>query len=208
MKPIFVSALLVGSLAVLHRPAPLAAQAPVPPRPLRLAPGDALRIEVKDEPTLSGQFAIGLDGEILLPALGIVHAARPFTELRDELLAAYATQLVSPVVRITPIVRVAVVGEVRLPGLYPVDPTVTVADVLATAGGLTPQANRRAIALVRDGQVAAARFGPGWSTLDLALQSGDQIVVGRRSWLSENTPFLLGAMGSVAAAAIASLIVR
>jgi polysaccharide export outer membrane protein len=197
---------LVG-LALLI-PAVAWPQVPAPPI-LKLAPGDALRVEIKDEPTLSGQFAIGVDGAVLLPALGLVRAAgRPFPDVRDDLLQAYGKQLVDPVIRITPMVRVAVLGEVRMPGLYPVDPTLTVAGVIATAGGLTPMANHGSVSLVRDGRAMAAPFGPAWTTLNQSLQSGDQIVVSRKSWVSENTPFLLGALGSVAAAAIAGLIVR
>jgi hypothetical protein len=40
------------------------------------------------------------------------------------------------------------------------------------------------------------------------LRSGDQLVVGRRTWLSENLPIFIGAAASVAAAAVTSLIVR
>jgi polysaccharide export outer membrane protein len=181
---------------------------PTPPTP-KLAPGDMVRIEVKDEPGLSGQFQVGSDGQILVPALGMVQVAqRPFPDVRDELLLAYGKQLVNPIVRVTPLVRVAVLGEVRLPGLYPVDPTVTVADVIAMAGGLTPMANNGAVSLVRGGKVVDHPFGPGWSTLNQSLESGDQVVISRKSWASENTPFLLGALGSVVAAAVAGIIVR
>jgi protein involved in polysaccharide export with SLBB domain len=89
-----------------------------------------------------------------------------------------------------------------------VDPTQTVGDLLATAGGLGPDANRKKIALLRDGHVVIARVDPSSSIPDIALQSGDQIVVARRSWVGENTPVFIGALASVAVAAVTTLIVR
>jgi protein involved in polysaccharide export with SLBB domain len=104
----------------------------------RLRPGDALRIEVKDEPQFSGEFAIGQDGMILLPVLGTVRVTDlPFAEVDGVLRKRLAGELVDPVIRITPLLRIAVLGEVRQPGLFLVDPTFSAADILARAGGLT-----------------------------------------------------------------------
>lgn len=174
-----------------------------------LRPGDALRIQVRDEPTWSGTFQIAEDGTVLLPTLGIVQVAgRPFAEVRAELSAAYRRELVVPEVQIVPLVRVAVLGEVQRPGLFPVDPTQGLADLLATAGGLTPSGDRNGIRLVRDGTVVATRLDPNSETLGLPLQSGDQVFVTRRSWLAQNAPILVGALASVTTAVVASLLVR
>jgi polysaccharide export outer membrane protein len=176
---------------------------------LLLRPGDALRIAIETEPSWSGDFPIAEDGTVLLPGLGIVPvAARPFPTVREDLLIRYHAQLVDPAIRITPLVRVAVLGEVMRPGLQPVDPTESLADVLAAAGSLTPLGDRNKIRLVRDGRVIAARLDPGSQTTGLHFRSGDRIFVGRRSWLAQNTPVLLGALGSVTAAVIASILVR
>lgn len=200
--------LIAASLATVF-PADATAQGLDRDRETRLRPGDAVRVEIKDEPALSGEFLVGENGVALLPLVGLVPVGdRPFREVRDELLSAYAVQLVDPVIRITPVRRIAVLGEVRRPGLFPVDPTYTVSDLLAAAGGLTPHADRGKISVVREGEVVIARLDPNSASLRALLRSGDQIIVGRRSWLSENTPFVVGAIGSMAAAAIAALIVR
>ena len=99
-------------------------------------------------------------------------------------------------------------GEVRAPGLLPVDPTMTLADVVAAAGGLTPSANRRDIRLWRQDETVLLAVEGELVGLRIPLRSGDRIVIGRRSWASENLPFVLGAGASVVAAVLTALIVR
>ncbi len=209
-------------LLLLACAAPLAAQAPATPdasRPaaqaaaalddLRLRPGDGLRIAVRDEPSLTGEFPVTQAGDALLPEIGIVHVAgRPFADVETEIRAKYARLLVDPQVVIVPLARVAVLGEVRRPGLFPVDPTQTIADVLASAGGLTPTGNPGKIMLLRDGDERRIRLDPDEPALGRALHSGDQILVAQRSWMRENMPVLVGAAASVLAAAVTTLIVR
>src|SRR3990172_8473398 len=82
--------------------------------PLLLRPGDALRVQVRDEPSWSGDFDVGEDGTVLLHPLGLVPVAgRPFAQVKDELLRAYQRELVNAAVTISPLVRIAVLGEVQ-----------------------------------------------------------------------------------------------
>jgi protein involved in polysaccharide export with SLBB domain len=111
-------------------------------------------------------------------------------------------------VQLTPLVRVSVLGEVLNPGLFLVDPTHVVRDVIALAGGLTPSANRRKVRITRGGVETVAEYEAGASALETGLQSGDEIFVDRRSWLGENLGIFIGAAASVAAAAVTSWIVR
>lgn len=185
------------------------AQAPAPDADsLRLRPGDAVRLQVGGEPELTGDYPITEEGGALLPLIGLIRVAgRPFGEVRSEVTAGYGRELLSPAVVVTPVLRIAVLGEVRQPGLLPVDPTLTVADVLAAAGGLTPVANRRRIVLLRDG-VSNRLSLDAPALLGQRLRPGDQIVVERQGWARENISVLLGAGASVLAAAITSLILR
>ncbi|MBV9775153.1 MAG: SLBB domain-containing protein [Gemmatimonadetes bacterium] len=186
-----------------------AASAQSPPPELRLRPGDAVRLAVRDEPTLSGDFPVVEPGRVLLPEIGLVTVTgRPFGEVEREVRAGYGRIVVDREVVLVPLVRVAVLGEVRQPGLFPVDPTQTVADVLALAGGVSPTGNARNIALVRDGRTTRLHLSPSTPALDGRLLSGDQIVVGQRGWMRENLTVVVGAGASVLAAALTSLIVR
>lgn len=180
-----------------------------PPDELVLRPGDLIRMQVKDEPHFDGEFPVNEDGTVLVPLAGLVPVAgRPFGTVRAEIRQAFARELVEPVLVITPLVRLAVLGEVRAPGLFPADPTLTLADVLATVGGLTPRADEGKISLVRGGEVIVVRMEPGATLLETRLRSGDQIVVGPQGWAREHMAVLVGAAASVAAAAVTSLIIR
>lgn len=203
-RGVFLALILWASQA-----GPLAARQAPRPAEIALRPGDVVRIEIRDEPPLGGQFQVGEDGSIFIPVIGLIPVAgRPFEAVREEVRAAYAAELADPVVRVTPLVRIAVLGEVARPGLFPVDPTHTVGDVLATVGGLTPLADRGRISLVRDGVSTRIRLDPDSHGLQQPLRSGDRLMVGRRSWFSENLAIFVGAAASVAAAAVTTLIVR
>ena len=180
-----------------------------PPGEILLRPGDAIRVEVKDEPQLSGEFTVAENGHVLLPLVGLLPVAgRPFDEVRQAITRAYARELIEPVLVVTPVLRIAVLGEVRLPGLFPVDPTHTLADLIAAAGGLTPLAANGRISLVRNGTVLEGRIDPKSLTVSTRFQSGDQIVVGKQSWARENLPTFIGAFTAVAVAIITGLLVR
>lgn len=190
---------------------------------LRLGPGDAVRIEaflatsLRDSGDASagtplpplGDFGVGADGSALLPVLGLTAVAgRAFGQVRLAVEDAFAARFVDARVRVTPLIRVALLGEVRSPGLLPVDPTMALADVVAAAGGLTPSANRKDIRLVREGGTVIVAAEAELPSVTVPLRSGDRIVIGRRSWASENLPFLVGAGASVVAAVLTAVIVR
>ena len=175
----------------------------------RLRPGDAVRLVVKDDTTLSREFPVLEDGTIVLPVIGrIPVVGHEFREVEQRVRAAFAGELLDPVVALSPLVRVAVLGEVRMPGLYVADGTYALADVLARAGGLAPTASLRRVTLVREGTTQKLEARNGAPVLDGGMRPGDQIVVGRRSWASDNVPVLVGAAASVLAAAITTLLVR
>ncbi|HEX9107184.1 MAG TPA: SLBB domain-containing protein [Longimicrobiales bacterium] len=174
-----------------------------------LRPGDAVRLAVKDEPSLAGEFPINQTGDALLPEIGLVRVAgRDFEDVGREVRAAFARKLIGAEIVLVPVARIAVLGEVRKPGLFPVDPSLTLGDVLASAGGLTPDGNPHNIALVRGGRTSRLRLAAEEPALLGHLRSGDQIVVGQYGWVRQNLPTLVGAGASVVAAAVTSLILR
>lgn len=103
---------LLVPLALLL-PAPLAGQAP-PVDSFRLGIGDAIRIEIPDRPDLAGTFEIAHDGAVLLPLLGFVDVeGRSFGEVVDEIETGYRVGTDDEPLRVTPLVRVMVQGQVR-----------------------------------------------------------------------------------------------
>jgi protein involved in polysaccharide export with SLBB domain len=166
-----------------------------------LLPGDAVRVQVWREADISGVFTVDDRGIVTLPLLGEreVSGLDP-SELRDTLLADYKEYLQNPSIEITILRRINILGEVRSPGLYPVDATISLADALALAGGVTPIADPNKIQLVRDNVVIAEGVDQAAVIGASDIRSGDQIVVGMKSWFSRNIAIILGS--TIAASAI------
>lgn len=207
-------------IALLLAPS-LAAQAPTESAVLRLRPGDAVRVQVgtrdwrpdlprgEQESERPNDFAVLEEGVVLLPMIGVVRVAdRPFSDVRTEIRDRYAEQLVDTPVLVTPVLRIPVLGEVQQPGLMPVDPTLTIADIVAAAGGLTPRGDPDRIMLVRAQGTTRVSLSVADGGGTLNLEPGDQIVVGRQGWFRENLNVLLPSTASIVAATITALILR
>jgi len=159
----------------------------VPPPPseqesLVVLPGDALKITVWPDEQLGGEFVVEESGYVYLPVLGQVKAGGvSVEELRARLREGYSVAMKSPVVGITPMFRVGVLGQVQRPGVYAITPTQSLFDVIALAGGFGAEANQEKVRIVRSGEVvevnASAMLERGELGNDLMLRSGDQIVV-------------------------------
>jgi protein involved in polysaccharide export with SLBB domain len=144
--------------------------------------GDVLQIRIWPDSSLGGSFVVEESGMVHLPALGEVRAAGvPLPELRAQLRQLYREALRSPSISVTPLYRVSVLGAVQRPGLYHVDPTQSLFDVISLAGGFRDNADLRRLRVVRDDgvvQVNARRtLEQGGTDLALALRSGDRVLV-------------------------------
>jgi protein involved in polysaccharide export with SLBB domain len=153
----------------------------------RIRAGDQIVLKIWREPEMSGTFTVDEDGEVVLPRLGAVRVVdQTAGALQDSLRLELARYLRSPSVEVTVLRRVGIHGEVRRPDLYMVDLTMTLRDVIAKAGGVMETGDPEDIVIVRDGErirldeQGRARF------VTAELRSGDQIVVGRRSWFALN----------------------
>jgi polysaccharide biosynthesis/export protein len=189
-----------------------ATQAPArqdpPPAVAGVRPGDVVRVWVWREADYSGEFPVDARGLVVLPNLGPV-AARGKTAqaLSDSITRAYQKFLNNPSIQVTVLRRISVSGAVTKPGLYPADATITVGELIAQAGGISPNGNQKRIELVRNGQVLASSIGPGTVLQNSELQSGDQIFVPERSWFSRNGGvFLTGGVSIVTAVTVALLL--
>ena len=114
----------------------------------------------------------------------------------------------NPSIEVTHLKQVIVSGSVTRPGLFPVDPTVTVGDVLALAGGVTVLGDPNKIQLIRDGRIVEANLGQDLRLSDAALRSNDQIFIPERGWFARNTAIVAAGITGVASIAVALLVRR
>jgi polysaccharide biosynthesis/export protein len=161
----------------------------------RLRPGDAIRLSVWMDSTMTGQFVIDSRGIVVLPRLGPREVAgQPAEQVRAALAAELAAALPNPSIEVTMLRRVMVRGEVRQPGTFLLAAhEATVGDALSSAEGLTPDARRDRVLLVRGDEAMLVRVDEGSRLAALPLQSGDELVVPVRPWLQRN-PALVPAL--------------
>ncbi len=146
----------------------------------RIADGDKLKVIVFDEPTLSGDFGVGLDGGISLPLINSMRAAG---QTPNELAENINTALSAGGYVLAPRVSVEVsqhrpfyiLGEVKAPGEYPYVGDLTVEQAIAKAQGYSARANRSEVVLRRQGSNAARRVR--LDTVPLLIAPGDTITV-------------------------------
>jgi polysaccharide biosynthesis/export protein len=164
-----------------------------------LRPGDVLRLRIWREPDLSGDFPVDEAGEAVLPRLGpTVVTGVPAETLKRRLVASYREFLNNPSIEVTPLRRIAILGAVRNPGIYPIDPAVTLGQAASVAGGPAPDSRRNRLELTRGGvrREVDLQAHPGLANLPLA--SGDQVYLPERSWLSRNATWVVSTVIGVA----------
>jgi polysaccharide export outer membrane protein len=203
-------ALLIALLALLVAPMMYAcgaeaqqmAPAPAPATgagggwsaPLR--PGDGVRLAFWRDAAASGLFLVDETGKLSLPYLGDRAATGiAADELKRRLTREYEEYLANQAIQIVLLRRVTVLGSVRSPGMYHVDPTMELHDVLALAGGPTPDGRPTRIQ-VRRGAETIRYDLRGGAAGAVELRSGDQILVPERGWLWRNGAVLAGAAAS------------
>jgi protein involved in polysaccharide export with SLBB domain len=154
----------------------------------KVRPGDRIGLNFLRERQLSESLFVDERGEVAFPKIGIMKVSdMSIMQLQDTLRARYAEFLRLPELQIAVLRRVVVNGEVRLPNVYLMDAaSSTVRDLIARAGGITEMGSRGKVYVVRDGQRIRIQnwereFGPAGD-----IQSGDQVLVGRRSWFAVN----------------------
>ena len=200
MKTAFFSVVL-SFLAAAGSPA----RAQLAPEGLR--PGDMVRLKIWREPDLSGEFQVDENGNAVFPKIGQIQVTRlSAASLKDLLVQRYTTYLREPSIEVGLLRRVNVLGAVRSPGLYQVDQTETIADVLAKAGGATSEGKGDRVELRRNqgGQtITLRRDAPLFTS---GVRSGDQLYVPPRSWFARNTGPLLGAGLTATAIVVTTLL--
>lgn len=185
--------------------------APIEPAPVAattagLRPGDAIALQIWREPDLSGTYTIDDRGFVTFPLLGDRRVeGRDAEALRDDLLRDFRAYLQNPSIELRVLRRVTVLGAVNAPGVYSIDPTVTLRELLGLAGGVAPLGNAADVRLLRGGAVLR-RLDSDTSITNVDIRSGDEIIVGEKSWLSRSSGALLGSLIAAAAVITTALI--
>lgn len=161
-----------------------------------LRPGDLVQITVWGQDDYSGRFQVDEEGRIHYPVVGAIDTRNmTLGALRDTLRASLQQLFTNPFVTITPLFRIAVLGQVRNPGLYTVDPTLSVLDIVALAGGPTSVGNLDKIRVFRSGSETQFSFQQesvkGRTLQEVGIRSGDEIIVPRRFFTREDFGLLL-----------------
>lgn len=189
----------------------VAAPAPLDPaeaeRALALQPGDVIRLRIWREPQLSGEYVVDADGVATLPKIGPVEVSGlgP-AALEAAIRDGYGQYLRNPSIEITLLRRINILGSVRAPGLYPVDPTMTLRDAVAMAGGVLPAGRQDRVELVRGDQRLVTQVTGDTRIVDLGVRSGDQIYVPERPWLSRNAGIVATVASTVISATVSLII--
>ncbi len=162
-----------------------------------LKPGDVVRLKIWRETDLSGDFIVDERGTVTLPKLGQTQVVGLSPDsLKAQLISSYSVYLRNPAIDVTLLRRITILGGVRNPGLYPVDPTMTLTDAYALAGGISPEGKLNEVELIRGDQRTLYKLSGATRIADTPLRSGDQLYVPTRSWLSRNTWVVTAAIGT------------
>lgn len=123
--------------------------------PYVLGPGDKIRLKVYGDTDVNDEYEVNSAGYVSIPLVGQVKAAGLTTrQLESALMARMKGKIANDPkinVEIATYASFYVYGEVKKAGVYPFQPGLTVADAVATAGGLTYRADESKVLLQRAG---------------------------------------------------------
>jgi polysaccharide export outer membrane protein len=175
-------------LAILAAGAAVAAP---PDPPYTVHPGDTLMVSVWKEPELQRPVLVEPDGTFSFPLCGQIDAHdKTVGQLQQEITRHLARYITDPVVTVSLQLirgnRIYVIGQVKTPGVFVVNPRVDVMQAISMAGGTTPFASLGNIKIIRriaNGQQGAIPFNyndvvhGNDLAQNVTLEAGDVVVV-------------------------------
>jgi len=186
--------LVVATLACgsCQSPLPPLPNPPGPHTPVRLSPGDTIKVSYADETVPDQTQKIRRDGKVSLPLIGELTAAgkRPI-DFQYELVSRYNGKLDNNEVLVTlenGTANVTVSGFANKPGVYPFDRPTTVYQAVMEAGGVSDYGSPSNVRLTRiingEQRTETINLRPtvhGTPTKPKYVQDGDVIYIAR-SW--------------------------
>ena len=162
-----------------------------------LRAGDILHLKVYRDSELSGQYLIDARGDVQIAGLGTIRAAglTP-SQVSDRMVEAMRVRgFRDPELAVQAQIRVSVLGAVRVPQLYSVDPGVSLIQLLTIAGGPADRADLQHTRVIRDGRefiVDLQSALVGSPAGRVGLYSNDVVYIPLRGGLTkENATFIL-----------------
>ncbi len=159
-------------------------------------PGDAVRIQIwelyeeeRRNLNLSNDYPINAEGYIIMPLIGEVKVKGLTSyELMQYLEERFRAYLRNPFVYVRPLIRLTLQGAFNKPGAYRVDPSSSLWDLVALAGGPARGCDLKGMWVERGGKVIIDEllnsFEKGFSLEDVGIESGDQIMAPMQTGLN------------------------
>jgi hypothetical protein len=158
----------------------------------KLETGDLITTKIYREPDLATQTAVGQNGDAYFPGLGRVKVAGlTLDSLQVELTTRYDKLVIDAAVDAVMQRDIVIYGQVRSPGVYNVDPSLTVLGLVARAGGAAGTGKAPLLTLVKgDGHQFRLPREVRLSSLDIV--HGDAIYVQDETFFGRNASSLGG----------------
>lgn len=158
------------------------------PAPDEFHVGDRIALTVEGPQALA-DTALVREGLVLrLPTFGDISLAGvKRSDTQKYLTQQIGKYIKDPVVHATPLVRIAILGEVGRPGFYWVPSDNLLSDVVMRAGGPTGNADLNKTVVKRSGKEVISQsqsqvaLTEGKTLDDLQVAPGDELVVGQKS---------------------------
>jgi protein involved in polysaccharide export with SLBB domain len=145
-------------------------------------PGDAVQVSVYPDTTsfLHGVFPIDGTGNLFLPVRGKVNISNMSrSDLENYIKQNFTDYLRYPNVQVRPLIRASALGGFAKPGLYYIDPDLTLWNLVHKAGGTTKNEGLKKMKWRRDKDVISSNllqfYESGQSLREIGFKSGDQI---------------------------------
>ncbi|MHB9030080.1 MAG: polysaccharide biosynthesis/export family protein [Candidatus Latescibacterota bacterium] len=166
---------------------------------VRFQPGDLIEITVFNSPEMNGSFRIYSDGFIRVPLAGKIPAAgKTEDELYQSVFSAVNSFVKNPHITVIPRFNVSVIGQVARPGVFNVTGSEKVIEIIAQAGGFTPEASGKVV-LHRNNKTSTISKGNILKN-DLALSPlapGDVLVVEKKMFSRNDYSLVISALTAI-----------
>jgi len=147
-------------------------------------PGDAVQIIVFPDTTsfLNNVFPIDDQGYVFLPLVGRTKiSTKSEEEFLKFLTDNYSQYLKFPFIQVRPLIRISILGGVQNPGMFYVDPTMSLWEAIKISGGPLQEDGLKKMRWERNKKVVKNNLIPflqsGLSLRKIGFISGDQIWV-------------------------------